>query len=159
MPFTNVGSLTGAEDEAFNYLRVALGGVEGEDCFKGWMPAAHEAWFFAINGGPDPTYADCVTAEAGIVSRPWPSWITNAELGGWFVERTDAQALIEFLLDALPAGLNHGDTGGNMECIQTLRLDSFPTLDLVTKEFKGSEFYVWELTATFQCVLNAQTTP
>ena len=151
MALTNVGALTGAEEEAFQYLRVALSGTAGQDCFKGAMPAAHEAWFFAINGGPDPSYADSIT------SRPWPSWIMGAELGGWYAERADAQAIIELILDAVPAGLNQGDTGGNMECIQTLRLDSIPTLDLVIKEFKGESHYVWELTAVFQIVLNALT--
>lgn len=154
MAFTNVGALTGAEEEAFQYLVTALSGTAGQDCFKGMMPAAHEAWFFAINGGPDPTYADSVKASS---SRPWPSWIFDAEIGGWYSERADAQAIIELLLDALPAGLYHGDTGGNMECIQTLRFNSMPTLDLVTKTFKGDEFYVWELTCQLQIVLNAQT--
>lgn len=152
MAFTNVGALTGAEGEAFTFLATALSGTAGEDCFKGWMPAAHEAWFFAINGGPDPKYADSVQSGT---SRPWPSWIFDAEIGGWYSERATAQAKIELLLDALPAGLYHGDV--SMTCVQTLRFDSMPTLDLVIKNFKDKEIYVWELTCRLQIVLNAQT--
>lgn len=144
-------TLIHGERECYNYILKITGAIDGQSAFVGELPPMHEAFMFALNGGPDPSYAD------GTHTSSWCSWILAGELLGNYKEREDALRLWGALLEGMPAGLNHSRNAADFTYTQTLRLDAQPnlTVEYLRLPNGGDKVYrVWQLSAIFQAVIN-----
>lgn len=141
-----------AEQQCFNYLLSITGAKAEQSAFLASVPPLHDAYMFAINGGPDPEYAHCTGAAS------FNAWILSAELLGQYPEREDALSLVGQLIEGLPAGCNHPRNSDSFESVQTFRLSSIPTVDLQYKELtnggKTTRYALWEVQASFEVVAN-----
>lgn len=139
------------EIECFTYLLDITGTKEGQSAFRGKMPPLHDAFMFALNGGPNPEYSQGCNPES------FPAWIFNAELLGQYQEREDALRVAGHLIEDLNVGTTL-KSADQFESVQVFRLNGgLPDVSLTYKKLAngGDELYpVWELTASFFVVVD-----
>ena len=139
------------ERECYNHLLTITGTKDGQSAFLGELPPMHEAFYFAVNGGPDPSYAD------GAKSCSWGSYLLSGELVGNYKERKDAQRVMGAIMNGLPSGMNQQNSD-SFQRVQTFRLDGIPNLTVeyltMANGGKDTTYRVWQLSAVFQVVIN-----
>ena len=141
-----------AENACYDYLLNLLGATNGQNAFLGGMPAGLlNAWSFGFNGGPE-----SILARAPGAYTPC-SWEMDAEWTAAYGKRADAINAIGILMDALPAGANHGTR--TIPYVQTLQVVRPPNIASEWVEIANSNqqhqitMVTWQLKVVFK--LNA----
>ena len=147
-----------AEEGVFTWIREILGGDYDQNAFLAELPKDYDftnenyMWYFAVTGGGTPLDFDINMNTAGGCG----SFQMNAELGGIFETREDAQECAGQIMDSTPM------PSSTVDNVTRFKISENPTIerDIIPRksdQAQGGDMRIWKLGITFEIIFEDAT--